>query len=92
MKEITVEEYLVQLVRRLGGWCFKFTPASYIGVPDRMVLLPGGRIGFLELKRPGERPRANQLGWIQRLRDLGFLSNWVDSKAGVDEFISMMQA
>jgi hypothetical protein len=91
MKEITVEEYLAQRVRELGGWTFKFAPVSFVGVPDRIVLLPGGRCGFLELKRPGERPRANQLGWIRRLCALGFLCDWVDSKVGVDQFLGQMQ-
>ena len=93
MKEITVEEYLAQRVRELGGWAFKFAPVSFVGVPDRIVLLPGGRCGFLELKKPGgPPPRANQLGWIDRLRALGFLADWTDSKAGVDRFLGQMQA
>lgn len=87
MKEETIEEYLTNMVRRLGGWCFKFAPISFVGVPDRIILMPGGRIGFLELKRPGEEPRPNQLGWINRLRLLGFVADWTASRAGVDDFV-----
>lgn len=92
MKEISVEEYLAERVRALGGWTFKFVPVSFVGVPDRIILLPGGRCGFLELKRPGgPPPRANQLGWVKRLQALGFPATWTDSKFGVDHFLRLMQ-
>ena len=72
MRENTIEAALVDEVKRRGGICPKFTSPGSNGVPDRMVLLPGGRIGFVEVKAPGEKPRPLQLHRHQQLRRLGF--------------------
>ncbi|EBD6078502.1 VRR-NUC domain-containing protein [Salmonella enterica] len=52
----------------------------YRHVPDRIVLLPGGRIVFVECKAPGKPPRADQLREHERLRALGFTVVVLDSK------------
>lgn len=54
MREKTIEAKLVQAVRTKGGLAPKFTSPGLDGVPDRLVLLPGGRIAFIELKAPGQ--------------------------------------
>lgn len=56
-----------------GAKCLKFVSPGFSGVPDRIVLLPGGQVVFVELKRPNERPRQRQLFVQSRLRKLGFL-------------------
>lgn len=71
MREKTVEQKLVQAVRNRGGVCWKFTSPSTVGVPDRVVILPGGHIGFVEVKAPGEKPRPVQAIRIDQLRGLG---------------------
>lgn len=50
MREATIEARLVREVRKLGGLCYKFTSPGNPGVPDRIVILPGGRTIYVELK------------------------------------------
>lgn len=50
MSERDIERYLTTRVRRIGGECFKFTSPGRVGVPDRIVLLPGGEVYWVELK------------------------------------------
>ena len=71
MREKNIEAALVRATRNRGGICFKFTSPGNNGVPDRMVLLPGGHIGFIEVKAPGEKPRPLQAYRHRQLRRLG---------------------
>ncbi|RAP23459.1 hypothetical protein C2W64_03075 [Brevibacillus laterosporus] len=61
------------------------------GVPDRIVLLPGGKAVFVELKAPGKKPTALQLAQGKKISGLGFTVTVIDSKQGVDEFIRIHQ-
>ena len=72
MKEATIERKLVSAAKVRGGICPKWVSPGYDGVPDRIVLLPGGKIGFVEVKAPGEKPRPLQLARHNLLRQLGF--------------------
>ena len=72
ISEHMIEQHLVDEVKRQGGWAPKFVAPGTNGMPDRIVLMPGGHIGFVELKAPGEKPRPLQLYRHQQLRDLGF--------------------
>ena len=85
MLEKQIEQYLAKKVKSLGGVSLKLT--SLIGIPDRLVLLPGGRCAFVELKVPGESPRKIQLKRMQQLRVLGFKVYVADSYKRVDEVI-----
>jgi len=69
--EKDVEAALVRRVKRLGGLCEKFVSPGRRSVPDRVVTLPGGRIIFVELKRPGGKPTAKQFIDHERRRSLG---------------------
>ncbi len=72
MLEKDVEKRLIKPVRQLGGLCLKFETPGFTGVPDRIILLPGGRVLFVETKAPGkvERPRQEYVQGL--LRQLGF--------------------
>lgn len=71
--ERDIERALVGMVKRKGGFCLKWVCPGWAGVPDRIVLLPGGRVMFVETKRPkGEEPRALQKWWHKTIRGLGF--------------------
>ena len=71
--EKDIEKKLRQLVERRGGLCLKWVCPGWVGVPDRLVLLPGGRIHFVETKRPkGGRYSAMQDKWRDWLHALGF--------------------
>ena len=87
MRERGIETYLRDQVKTAGGIAYKFVSPGNAGVPDRIVLLPGGRVVFVELKAPGKQPTPLQLRQQKRIRNLGFQVLVIDSKAGVDEFI-----
>lgn len=87
MEENKIEKYLKTKVSQIGGKAFKFVSPGVSGVPDRIVLLPGARIVFIELKAPGEKPRPIQLHRIKQIRTLGFRVEIIDGKDGVDKFI-----
>jgi hypothetical protein len=69
--ERDVEKKLVARVKALGGMCEKFTSPNKRSVPDRIVTLPGGRIIFVECKRPGAKPTELQLRDHVARRELG---------------------
>ena len=72
MRERQIEQKLSLMVKRRGGICPKFVSPGFDGVPDRIVLLPEGRIAFVEVKAPGKKPRALQTSRHTLLRRLGF--------------------
>jgi len=79
-RESTIEKHLVAEVKKAGGMAYKFVSPGRRSVPDRLVLLPGGRAVFVECKAPGEKPRPDQLREHERLRALGFAVVTLDSK------------
>lgn len=70
--EKTIEKKLVNTVKSMGGIAPKFVSPGFDGMPDRLVLLPGGIIAFAELKAPEKKPRPLQLARHRLLRKLGF--------------------
>ncbi len=72
MREKIIEQRLVQAVKNMGGICPKFVSPGFDGMPDRLVLLPNGHAGFVEVKSPGKKPRPLQLKRHEQLRNLGF--------------------
>ena len=85
--EKRIEKSLQTAVEQVGGLCIKFPPLFFRGFPDRIVLMPGGVIVFVELKAPGEKPRLIQRKAHDRLRALGFRVEVLDSLEGVDGFV-----
>ena len=61
MREKEIEHNLVMETRKAGGMAVKFVSPSFSGMPDRLVLLGDGKIGFVEVKAPGQKPRPLQL-------------------------------
>ena len=72
MREKTIEKKLVIAIKDMGGIAPKFMSPGLDGMPDRIVLLPGGRMGFVEVKAPGKVPRPLQEARHRMLRMLGF--------------------
>ncbi len=91
MRESKIETRLVDRVKSAGGVAFKFTSPARRSVPDRLVLMPGGRATFVECKAPGERPTDAQAREHARLWALGFPVLVIDSLEAVDTFVSGAQ-
>lgn len=71
MRESAVERRLTEMLRKRGALCLKFVSPGNPGVPDRIILLPGGRVIFAELKVQDGRTGALQERQIARMRGLG---------------------
>lgn len=71
-REAAVERQLVDGVREMGGECLKFVSPSMAGVPDRIILLPGGHVSFVEVKREGETLSDKQQRFMQWLKGNDF--------------------
>lgn len=88
MLESKIEAHLVKRVKDVGGAAYKFTSPQRRAVPDRLVLLPGGRATFVECKATGQRPTDAQAREHARLWALGFPVLVIDSIDGVEAFVS----
>ena len=77
--EKVLERRLCQKVKTAGGWAIKMLATHVTGLPDRIVLLPGGRIYFVEVKTTNKKPRPIQLAIHRKLENLGFKVYIVDS-------------
>lgn len=87
MRESKVEGRLTTGVKKLGGKAYKWVSPNNSGVPDRIVILPGGRIIFVETKAPGGRARALQVEVHKFLRKLECDVRVIDTVEKVDEFL-----
>lgn len=90
--EQKIEQKLVQMVRKAGGQCYKFTSPGTAGMPDRCVILPGGRIAFVEIKAPGQKPRPLQQRRHQQLQALGVMVHTLDNPNHIQDLIHEIQA
>lgn len=91
MLENYYENKLRTGVKKLGGgaMCLKFVSPGFTGVPDRLILLPGAKLLFVEMKRSGKTERERQKYVQMLLRKLGFeVFNSVDSQEKIDEVIN----
>lgn len=86
MRESTIERYLVTRVRAAGGDAWKVAPTT-AGIPDRLVLLPGGKVLLVELKAPNGRLSRVQQVWHDRAEAKGTHVYVLYSKEQVDQFM-----
>ena len=91
MREKAIEKKLVQVVKSMGGLAPKFTSPGFDGVPDRLVLLPGGKLAFIELKAPGKALRPLQARRKSQLESLGFSVYCIDSPEQIGGILSEIQ-
>lgn len=87
MKESNIERFFIKECKKKGWLPLKFVSPSMSGLPDRMVLLPGGKVSFVELKAEGEKPRPLQKAVHKILAGLGFRVYVIDSKSGVKAYV-----
>ncbi|MEA4820879.1 MAG: VRR-NUC domain-containing protein [Erysipelotrichales bacterium] len=90
MREKALERKLVEAVKAMGGIAPKFVSPGFDGMPDRLVLLPMGRIAFVEVKRHGEKPRPFQEARHGMLRRLGFVVYVLDEGAQIQKILKQM--
>lgn len=89
--EREVEAKLRKTVNSFGGWCLKWVCPGWAGVPDRIVLLPGGRIWFIETKRPkGGVLSERQKKWAEILMGLGFPYRVIWNHTDVEVFRAVL--
>jgi hypothetical protein len=87
-REASIEDYLKQRAEALGGVCIKLSPTGLRGVPDRLMVLSGPRVVFVELKRPsGGVISKLQHWWRARLLALGCEHHFIKTRAEVDALI-----
>lgn len=88
MLEKTVEKYFVEQVEAHGGMQRKLAYVNRRNANDRLVIFPGGKISFVELKKPGKAARIGQQREHDRLRAMSCDVWVIDTLTGVDEFIA----
>ena len=87
MREKTIERKLAVTVKKMGGICPKFVSPGLDGMPDRLVLLPGGRLAFVEVKAPGKKSRPLQMVRHELLKRLGFAVYVLDDVEKIGEML-----
>lgn len=90
MNEKLLEKKLVHQVRMLGGIALKLLSSLFTGLPDRLILMPGGRVWFVEVKTTGKKPTPRQLIVHGMLQKLGFSVHVIDSQQTLDDFIKFI--
>ncbi len=92
MIEKQIENKLRAAVKKNSGIALKLVCPSFAGMPDRLILLPDGHIGFAELKAPGKKPRPLQLSRHRLLRALGFAVYVIDDPEQIGGMIDELQS
>lgn len=87
MLESLIEQHLVKEVNRRDGLCLKFNSQSMTGIPDRIILMKNGTVGFVEVKQKGKKPRPLQELRMKQLRRLGFKVYTLDKKEKIGEIL-----
>ena len=90
--EKSIEQALVRLAKKHGGMAVKFLSPGLDGVPDRLLLFPGGRLAFVELKAPGKKMRPLQIKRKRQLEQLGFVVYCIDNKEMIGGILDEVQS
>lgn len=88
--ESVIEKRLKKETEKIGGKALKFVSPGMSGMPDRIVLLPQGRIVFVELKAPGKKRRKLQEYRATQLQALGFQVECIDTLEGINRFVKQI--
>ena len=92
MREKAIEQKFAKAVKAMGGIAPKFVSPGFDGMPDRIVLLQGGRVAFVEVKRNGEKPTPLQKSRHGMLRRLGFKVFVLDEAEQIGGIIGEIQS
>lgn len=92
IRERDIEKRLVDDVRKRRGLCLKWVSPGFDGVPDRIILMPGGHVAFAELKAPGKKPRPLQLTRKAQLERIGFRVFIIDNTEQIGGMLDEVSA
>ena len=92
MREKTIEAKLMRTVKSMGGLAPKFVSPGFDGMPDRIVLLPHGRLAFVEVKAHGKKPRPLQVRRKSQLESLGFSVYCLDDATQIGGMLDEIQS
>ena len=92
MREKVIEQKLAAAIKKAGGIALKFVSPGFDGMPDRLLLLPDGKIAFVEVKAPGKKPRPLQLARHRLLRKLGFQVYIIDNADQIGGMLDEIRA
>ena len=91
VRESKIEAALCKAAKKKHMIPYKFTSPGRTGVPDRMIVAPFGKLGFVEVKRPGGKCTPLQLREHEKLRDLGHKVYILDSFELIEEVLDAIQ-
>lgn len=91
MRERVVEQALIQAVEQRGGLCWKFVSPGTAGVPDRIIILPNGKVGFVELKAPGKKPRPLQQWRLEQIQSCDIPAYVIDHPSQIERALHEIQ-
>lgn len=92
MLEKHIEQKFKKAVEATGGICLKLDPTTMVGIPDRLAILPGNHIAFIELKAPGKQPRPIQVHRHNQLRAIGCMIRTLDNPDDIERLIHEIRA
>ena len=92
MREKTIEAKLVRTVKSMGGLAPKFVSPGFDGMPDRIVLLPHGKMAFIEVKAHGKKQRPLQVRRKSQLESLGFSVYCLDDATQIGGMLDEIQS
>ena len=92
MREREIEQKFTRAVKQRGGLALKFMSPGFDGMPDRLALLPDGKMGFVAVKAPGKTPRPLQLQRHRLLREMGFRVYVLDDQRQIGGIIDDIQS
>jgi len=88
MNEKLIERKLREAIKQKGGLALKIFAPFFTGMPDRLILLPGGRVEFVELKSTGDNQTPRQRIVTKLLRKLGFNVSLIDDQTKLTAFLN----
>ena len=91
MNEKLIEKKLREAVRKLGGKALKFSSPYETGYPDRLILMPGGRTYWAEMKTTGKKATPKQLLRQKELREMGYIAEIIDSEETLKNFLTLIE-
>ena len=92
MREKWIEQQLVKAVKDIGGIALKIVSPGFDGMPDRLILLPGRKLAFVEVKAPGKALRPLQEKRKRQLESLRFLVFCLDHIEQIGGILREIQA